>query len=260
MMYASAFVFYGYLFFSKKRIWSVLGTSSVLLGLLFHSLSIFYRWRSIGHYPIQGAFESYLLFGWSLAAIYLVAEVFTRSKVMGSPIMLLAITVMGIAWARYESVARLDPQLKSAWISLHVVVIFLAYGGFAIAAIAALLYLIQEQQLKRRAVNLLFRRLPSLQSLDDLAIKSVVVAQVFMTMAIITGILKAIKDVPSWYIDGIVVSTVLSWLVYDFFLTSHYVWNWRGRRTAWLAIFGFILILFITFVVRPYLTVFHRYA
>lgn len=257
MMYAGAFVLYAYLFASKKQLLGTLATVFAVAGLLLHTVSLVARWRSIGYLPLEGAFESYFLFAWALALVYLMVERLTNLRIMGAVVMPFILVLMGIAWKRYESVARLDPVVKSSWIVMHVSLVFLAYAGFALAAIAAVFYLAQERQLKNRSTSIVFRRLPSLQTLDNLAMRAVIVAQIFMTMTIITGIIKAVKDVPHWYVDGIVISTTISWVIYDLVLAARYVWEWRGRRVAYLSLVGFVLILLIAFVVKWFPTAFH---
>lgn len=260
LMYAGAFVFYLYLFISKRPLMGTLATGLAGAGLALHSASFAARWESVGYMPVQGAFESYFLFAWSVVLIYLSLEWITRLRVLGAWAMPLVGTLLGIAWYKYESPARLSSLVKNSWIIMHVTVVFLAYAGFALAAGGALLYLVQQRQLKRHNVNLFFRRLPSLDALDDLAAKAVTFGQLFMTMTIITGIIKAVKSVPGWYLDGLVISTTASWIIYNYYLAARYVWGWQGRRLAYLAIIGFVLILALTFVVRPYLTQFHKFA
>lgn len=258
MTYAAAFVFYLYLFINKRQILSIMATSLAALGLLFQTLSLAARWKSVGYIPVAGAFESYFLFAWALVLIVLVTETLNKTKVLGAWVMPFVGALLGIAWVKYESPERLSDVVKNSWIVMHVSVVFLAYAGFTIGAVFAVLYLIQQRQLKQRHVNIFFRRLPSLEVLDDLSNKAISVALPFMTMTIITGMLKAIKEFPNWYFDPVVVSATATWLLYGMYLGLRYLWDWQGRRIAYFAIAGFFSIFLIR--VMTYFPIFHKFG
>ena len=260
MMYAGAFVLYGYHFAGKRHLLGTLASVFAFVGLTFHSLSLVARWQSVGYLPLQGAFESFFLFAWALAIVYLIVERFTSLQMMGMVIMPFIVVLMGISWNRYESVARLDQSVKNSWIVMHVSVVFLAYAAFSLAAVASIFYLAQERQLKTRSTSLIFRRLPSLQTLDNLEMRTIIIAQVLMTMTIITGIIRAVKDIPFWYIDSIVISTTISWLIYDVVLAARYMWDWQGKRVAYMSLIGFGLIMIIALVIKYYPTAFHTFV
>lgn len=258
MAYAAALVFYVYLFINKRQVTSILATSLVLLGFAFHSASFGARWLSIGSVPLEGPFESYFMIAWSIVLIYISLEWLSGLKVIGAWVLPFVIALMGISWFRYESPERLSAVVQNSWVVMHVSVIFLSYAGFTIAAALALLYLIQQRQLKQRQVNLFFRRLPSIEVLDDLSARAVALSLPFMTMTIVTGLLRSIKQVPTWYLDPIVISTTATWFIYTFYLFMRYLGSWPGRRVAYIAILGFVS-LFLIEVMRSF-PFFHRFG
>ena len=153
---------------------------------------------------------------------------------------------------------RLSDTVKNTWIIMHVTVVFLAYAGFIMGAVFAALYLIQQRQLKKRHVNVFFRRLPSLEVLDDWSSKAVSFGLPFMTMTIITGMIRAVKEFPNWYIDPIVTTTTLTWTIFALYLGLRYLWDWQGRRIAYVAIIGLMSIVLIQ--VTRYFPVFHQFG
>ena len=258
MTYAASFVFYLYLFVNKRQILSVLAPTLAGLGLIFQTLSIAARWKSVGYIPLEGAFESYFMFAWALVLIFLIIEALTKINFLGAWVLPFVGALLGIAWVKYESPERLSDVVKNTWIILHVTVVFLAYSGFIIGAVFAFLYLVQQRQLKKRHVNLLFRRLPSLEVLDDWSNKAISFGLPFMTMTIITGILRAVKEFPSWYRDPIVVTTTITWLVFALYLGLRYLWDWQGRRVAYVALAGLAGMLLIQ--VSRIFPAFHKFG
>ncbi len=258
MAYASAFIFYVYLFIQKRQFTSMLATSLVLIGFAFHTASFLARWRSVGHIPIDGAFETYFMIAWSIVLIYISLEWLTGLKVIGAWVLPFVGALMGISWFGYESAERLSPVIQNSWVILHVSVVFLSYAGFTMAAATSILYLIQQRQLKHHQMTLFFRRLPSLEVLDDLSNSAVLLSLPFMTMVIVTGILRSLKQFPNWYMDPIVISTTITWIVYSIYLFLRYLSSWQGRRVAYVAIVGFAS-LFAVEIIRSF-TFFHRFG
>jgi ABC-type transport system involved in cytochrome c biogenesis permease subunit len=258
MTYAAAFIFYVYLFVNKRRVTSLLATSLTCLGFAFHTVAFVAHWISVGHLPLDGPVESYFMFAWSLVLIYLSLEWLTKLKVLGAWVLPFVVALLTIAWIRFESLDRLSHAVRNSWVAMHVSVVFFAYAGFTIAAVSATLYLIQQRQLKKRTVNLFFRRLPSLEVLDDLSNKAIAFALPFMTMTIATGLIRAVKAVPHWYLDPVVLTASLTWVVYGAYLGLRYLGEWQGRRIAYVAIAGF-LPTFMIMILR-FFPVFHRFG
>jgi cytochrome c-type biogenesis protein CcsB len=262
MMYSAASILYVYFFVTKKQLMGTIASTITGLGLLAHTGAFAMRWYSAGYVPIEAGFESLFLFAWFAVFILIVVEQLYQLKVLGMLLMPIATVLLGFAWSRYKAPSALSALVKSYWIGLHVSVVFVAYAGFTLAAAVGILYLIQESQLKKRSVkNIFFRRLPSLEILDDLGARAIIFALPFITMTMITGIIRATTQaVQYWFLDPLVISTVTTWTIYGFYLGSRYIWGWRGRRTAVLSLIGFGGILFIRFVVISYLTVFHQFG
>ncbi len=84
---------------------------------------------------------------------------------------------------------------------MHVIAIYLSYMVFFVASFAALLYLIQDNNLKYKHLGTIFRRLPDLAFLDRLNYKSIGLGFPMLTLAIIAGVRWA-KDTRGCDWDG----------------------------------------------------------
>ncbi|HWT79999.1 MAG TPA: cytochrome c biogenesis protein CcsA, partial [Candidatus Methylomirabilis sp.] len=88
-------------------------------------------------------------------------------------------------------------------------------------------------------------RLPSLELLDDVSVKSLLFGFPLLTLALITGSIWAEFTRGSFLpMYGREVWSILSWLIYGGLLYARLSAGWRGRRAAILAIIGFCLVLF----------------
>lgn len=261
MMYTAASVLYVYFFVTKRRQMSILATAFTGTGFILHTVTIGLFTYSLGHVPMVGTFQSLLLMTWFMVFIYFVVEHLIRVKTLGTALIPLAAILLVFAWTRYSTPAQLQSILRSWWVYLHVPVVFVAYAGFTIAAGASIAYLIQQSQLKKKHVNILFRRLPPLDVLDMVADRSITFALPFLTVGLMMGIIRAMKSgVPNWPLDPVVVFAGLTWLLYGLYLLLRHFADWSGRRAALMAIAGFAALLVIRFTVLANLAQFHRFG
>ncbi|RJQ51991.1 MAG: hypothetical protein C4521_11425 [Actinobacteria bacterium] len=261
MLYATASVLYVYFFVTKRRTMSVAATAATGSGFIAHSLALGLRTYQIGHIPIAGTFQSLLLMTWFMVFIYFLVEHLIRLKTLGTALVPISGLLMVYGWTQYTASSQLEGVLRSWWVFLHVPVVFAAYAGFTIGTGASIAYLIQQVQLKKRHVNILFKRLPSLDVLDSVADRSITFSLPFLTLGLIMGIVRAVNlGVPNWPLDPVVVFAGLTWLLYTLYLIARHVGDWSGRRSAMLAIAAFAALLVIRLTVLLNQAVFHRFG
>jgi ABC-type transport system involved in cytochrome c biogenesis permease subunit len=127
---------------------------------------------------------------------------------------------------------------------LHVSLIVLGYAAFFLTFAAGVMYLIQERELKSKRPRAFYYRLPPLETLDDLAYKSLSIGFPFITLGIVSGALWASSVWGSdWPTDPKIAWSFATWLIYLLLLCARWVIGWRGRKAAYFAIIGFIAIL-----------------
>lgn len=256
LLYAGAFITYIYYFTSKKEIIGKIATYAVFFGWIAHSFSILFRGLAVDHFPIASAYESVSAISWSVIAAYLVVEHYSQIKVVGIFVTILTCLLMGYGWTQYTIPVALRADLRSYWVTMHVSVIFIGYGAIIVAAGLSILYLLQEKQVKSRKPSNLFKRLPSLEVLDEMSYRAVAVAVPFLSMGIAAGAIwmqVAWKGRP----DIIIASIAVTWTLLVAYLILRHFSGWRGKKASILAIAGFVTILLIHFVIVPYISRFH---
>jgi ABC-type uncharacterized transport system permease subunit len=128
-------------------------------------------------------------------------------------------------------------------VTLHIVT---AVGGVALFAIAfgvAIMYLLQEREVKGKHFGALFSRLPSLDALDKLTQRLVRAGFVVYTVALIAGTITANavwKSAWSWDAQQIV--SLVIWTLYGVLVQLRHN-GWHGRRYAVVTLVGFVLVL-----------------
>ena len=258
LLYAAGFVYLLYFLITKRETQNRIGLGCVVTGWLLQTATLALRWVQAGHVPVVGAYESITTLTWAVVAVYLVLEWRTRIKALGLYVMPAVLVFLAVAWTAYSPPAALRPALKSDIVVIHVVVIFTAVAAFVVAGGAALIYLIEERELKRRKIGPVLGRLPSLRTLDQLVNHAVMFGLPFLSMGIVAGVIRAETfGVGHWWTDAVVLLAVLAWAIYAGLLYLRHASGWRGRRSAWLALAGLVCLLAIRLVAVPYLSNFH---
>lgn len=247
---AIGFYFLGTIFFliylvRRKEVLSRSTTRTTSVGFFFHTIALAVRMKEVGYIPLTNIHEAMAFFSWALVLTFLILEHLYQFRVLGSFVLPLAFIFLYPAGRLLKTTQALHPTLKSIWLGIHTTVSLLGIVALAIAFIAGLMYLIQESLLKSKRFNALYDKLPSLDVLDHLNQISIIFGFPLLTVGIITGALWAEYAWGSyWTLDPKFTSTFLTWLFYLAMLFGRLTMGWRARRAAYLAIFGFVGVLF----------------
>ena len=129
-------------------------------------------------------------------------------------------------------------------ITLHTWCSLLSYAAFLAAFVTGLLFLIQERQLKRKRMGMLFHQLPSLETLDRLNFLAISVGFGLLTVGATSGFVQAAMLRGSWWTgDPKEYLTVCLWAGYLMLWALRRRATLRGRRVALLSVAGFTLVL-----------------
>lgn len=214
-------------------------------GFACHCLFTVCRYLESGYTPITNPHESLSFFSLAVVGVFLAFQWKYRAVILGSFVVPVAFLLLLASASFPWEIRPLTPVLKSGWLAIHAVGAFAAYAAFAVAFCTGIMYLLQEHYLKKKILGVLFRRLPSLDTLDDINYRCLTIGFPLLTVAIISGSVWAESAWGSyWSWDPKQTWSLITWFVYAALLHGRLTTGWRGRRAAILAIFGFCVILF----------------
>lgn len=223
--------------------WTVL-----LVGSVVHGAAIVEHSVQSGHLAVADSRQALSFFAWIIVAAFLILQGKLRIRVMGAFVSPIAVLFMVGSSLLPAGMVPTTGALKSAWFIFHVASLFLANALFALAFSAGIMYLIQERHIKRKSLGNLYMRLPSLDRLDQINYICLLAGFPLLTAGLITGFAYASALWASpWNWDPKEISALVTWLIYAVLLHERLAVGWRGRRAAWLAIFGFSAVL-VTFL------------
>jgi ABC-type uncharacterized transport system permease subunit len=130
---------------------------------------------------------------------------------------------------------------SNVFLALHVGLVLAAFAGFTLAAALAALYLFQERRLKRHDATILRVPAPALQTLDGLAGRTILFSLPALTLGIVVGAVRLEEN--GGGLDALMAVTLATWGAYGSYLALRYGYGWRGRRTAYLALGAFALVV-----------------
>ena len=128
---------------------------------------------------------------------------------------------------------------------IHILCALLSYAAFLVAFISGLLFLVQERQVKRKTLGVLFHRLPSLAALDRINFRSIGFGFALFSAGLLFGLIEMRVVVGRWWVgDSKLYLAAVAWCAYLLLWMLRLRSTLRGRRVAILSILGFSLILF----------------
>jgi cytochrome c-type biogenesis protein CcsB len=215
--------------------------SVLTLGFGCHAVALLIRGATI--MAATSFYDQVNLVAWFIVGVYLLLQMRYNVMVVGALTSSLAFLLTLSAYMAYSGVEKLPRELQSVWLPVHVAPSFLGYAIFAVAFCVSVIYLVQEKLLKGKRHRGLFRRLPSLASLDELNNRFVTWGFAVFTFGILTGALLAkIRWGAFFKVEPVQILSILTWLLYAIQIHARSS-GWRGRRAATLTIVGFVLIL-----------------
>jgi ABC-type uncharacterized transport system permease subunit len=238
-VYALASALYlGYLLGFRERS-AQMGRLALAIGVLLHFADIgarcIHRQNPISSTPEAMGFVAFLL-----AVGFLAASFKYRLAAAGAFAVPAVLALLVLA-----RVVPAEPGTPTMG-TLGLTHIFLATVGvavFTLAAVLAVLYLVEDRQLKRKQFGQLIGRAgASLETLDRLALRCVSLGFPIFTVALVTGALWVARlGVVS---GGVAIRpeyllAVATWVAFGILLVARVGAGWQGRRAAWLTLGGF---------------------
>lgn len=213
------------------------------------------------YFPWSNWYESFSFLAFVIVSEYLLIQWRREVPILGAFITPLAWTclITAVHSSAGMEIPNLPPVLQSHWMAIHVSLMFFAYALFANAFGIGLAYLLQERQLKSRKPSPLVFRLPALDGLDDLISKIIYVAFPLLTLGLALGAVWAKEEWGRyWGWDAKETWAFITWLIYLSYIVIRLGVGWRGRKTAYLSMIGFAVVLF-TYVGVNYFSSLHGF-
>jgi ABC-type uncharacterized transport system permease subunit len=183
------------------------------------------------------------LFVWLVVSAYLIWGCRRRYRLLGLAVMPLAAVLLVVARAGGGTGIGTAGHYSNLFLVVHVGLVLAAFAGFTLAAGLSGLYVWQERRLKTRPATILRRQVPPLATLDALALRTVAWSLPLLTLGAGVGLARLV--VRGDRLDALIAATAATWLVWCAYLGLRLLAGWAGRRAAYLALAGFVLVVIV---------------
>ena len=212
---------------------------AIALGFVFQTAFLSVRGQALGRCPLTNLFEVFIFLAWSVSLIYLLIGPAYRLSLLGfftSP--LVFFFQMFALLTPWDAPARLRPA-PNAWLELHAAVSIVAYGAFALAGVAGVMYLAQERQLKTHNLKSIFYHLPPIRDLATANTRLVLTGLALLTVGLLAGFAMGNAGA---HAAKIVWSSAV-WLLYALLAGAEWWRRISPRRAALMSVGAFALVL-----------------
>ena len=254
LLFLSAVVFYGVAALFGVLVWRREFRQDnramhrlVAVGFALHTAAMFLRGFSLERCPIRNLYEATIFVLWTIAASYLVIGLLRRLRFLGAFVspLLFAVGVFALMPALDQLGPK--PQFDHGWESLHAAFILLAYGAFGLGSLSAIMYLMQENNLKMHKARAMASLLPPITRLEAVTGGALATGLALLTAGLVMGLIYLREARGIWIsADPFIIYSLLTWAVYLGLLVARWRFAQRGRRLAFGAVgtFAFVLLTF----------------
>jgi ABC-type transport system involved in cytochrome c biogenesis permease subunit len=211
--------------------------ASARTGALLHLVSIVEEGLLSGRCPVSNFYEIMSLCALILMTLFLFVHWAYKTDSFSVFLFPLVFVMTMVATMGRPVAAWSSPAVRSVWLTTHIVLVLLGYAALVLTALSAVMYLLQERELKRKTLRQSYYRLPPLATLDELISRFMAAGFVLITLATIAGSTWAfIESGTSWISDPRIGISFVTWGICLIMICLRVTAGWRGRKAALLAI------------------------
>ncbi len=244
---SSAFCYLGALRAAGNRLERA-GRRLLIIGFFVHLVALVLRYFVAGYTPITSLHESLSFFALCMAGFFIFLRRVYKIELLGAVFAPVLVLMLIGALAAPAAIRPLPPVLRSYWLPVHTTFAFIGNAVFFSGFLVSIVYLFIERGIKKKRIRDVSGRFPSLEVLDRINYKCMSYGFPFLTIGIITGAIWAEMAWGSyWSWDPKETWSLITWIMYAILIHNRLAIGWRGRKTAYMMIAGFVSVV-VTFI------------
>jgi ABC-type uncharacterized transport system permease subunit len=229
--------------------------------ILLHFIYFVLRILAFGHPPVTSVGEILSVLAFSVALAYAVIERRSRAKETGYFILNLSFFFQLASTLFIRDLVEVPQILRSGWFGLHVTSALIGYSAITISAVYGLLYLMLYHEIKANRFGVIYKKLPSLETLERMNFIAITLAFAFLSLAILAGFIWLPRAFATFsYADPKLLGTIAIWTMYGVGILAKKRGNLRGRSLMVLSICAFAIAIFSMTIINMFFSGFHRFG
>lgn len=259
-IYALSLLFYFSDFLYTNRRNKQIGTGLLIFVWVLQTIFFIVQIVEQKGFPLLSMFETLLFFSWLMVSASLILNLLLQMDLI-----LLFVNTVGFAALALNlfSDQQAAPTL-SAWnvqdelLFVHISLAFISYAAFVVSAIFSLFYLFLHWKLKSKKWSQIMRRLPSLDRLELISFRLIVVGVPLLFLSMTLGIVWIVltKNMSLW-LDPKVINSIFILLAYSFYLFQR-IHHLSGARLVLYNLAAFMFVV-ANYFISNYVSKFHQW-
>jgi ABC-type uncharacterized transport system permease subunit len=203
--------------------------------MIFHFVAIAETVHQSGELSLASLSFAASILGFLIMVVFLVVYMVYQTSSPGIVVFPVVFLLTFVAASGQQPFVLASASARQGWLIAHISLIFAGYAALVLSFSASLLYLIQENMLKRKRATGLLSRLPALQVTDEIGFRSLLIGFPLTTAGLAIGLMLAQAGFGHIdFQDPKILLSLLTWGVYLILVYSRWSAGWRGRRAAYL--------------------------
>ncbi len=268
MLYLAVWGTYLWLLFTDHPTARRLCTRFAVITVILHTICTASRGIMLGRLPMGAPAEFFCALALAMLATYLVIEIRIKAKNTGFLVTGVSFFFVFIGSAFSTTTPEVSPFLQDPGFAGHAVLVLFAYTALSLSFLYAMLYLILNRQLMRHQFGLLFRRLPSLDTLERMSIGAVKMGVPLLLASLCLGHLwmydlaDRVNPEMAAMLSPWDPKIMVSWIIllgYTIGLIGNRFFGWRGKRMNVMAVAAFLGVVAAMGLVYHFFPSFHNF-
>lgn len=217
-------------------------------GVVVHLAALVAMAVQAGHVYVAGLGPSLSLAGFILAATLLIVELLARDislTLVAAPLAAIPTVCANLIGFRHAT----EPSgVQGAWLVAHIALSFAGIAAFGTAAVAGVMYLIEQRELKSGRFDAMFRLFPPLATLDRVNHLSALAGWLGLTVGVVLAIAYSLQyggmrpEQLAW--------GVAAWAAVSGVALGRVVRGWQAHRAAIWSSVSFTLVVLLYVALR----------
>ena len=237
-------IYYSYIFFNRNKKFETKSTLILIILIVIHLTHILMRGVSLAAIPLATKLDALSVLAIAIVILNLITELSLKTKSTGLFALSLSFFIQTISSTFYNWEMQQSPWLMNSLFAVHVILTIFGYAAICISALYALFYIMLNNIIKYHRSGIIYDKLPPLNLLEIMSIRSVQIGILTLGIGIFLGHLHA-KDALGtyWPIDVKVILSNIIWFGYFIGYIVAQFYKWRGKWMAYLSMIGFVLLI-----------------
>ena len=178
----------------------------------------------------------------SMIVALLLSVAAMRIPVENLGIFLFPVTALMLGLDLYFPEKQRSLDMHGWEMNTHILSSVVAFSLLNIAAIQAILLVIQNQQLKSHPPKHYIQSLPPLESMESLLFQMIGAGLFFLSISLASGFIF-LEDIFAQHLAHKTLLSIIAWLIFSALLIGRSRYGWRGRTAIKWTLLGFLFLL-----------------